>query len=400
MRRKTAILLELALHFRHQVNLFYVRATKDVTLEQEVLNLANSIGDDILGQQSTQIDKHAVWRQLGPKERILKFKKWLGEHKNQPSVFVIDDLDAVKSDEDIKSALPFGVQTLMYSSRDPSILGGLKGMTYSEAIGSEDFKIPEMTVEETALLMSAAIQTAPRGSFELNITERELEEIARTVGGHPLGASRAVSYISQVLSQSSPGSPTDAFLDIFRGSNWKARQRFLTWKPRFATSVMESFDVSLERLEHVEDVTRMMELVAFLSESKDILDFRSFLRLERPWLTALKPRLPDFQIFTCELDEQSQYLAALENVSIGLRSNSGPLRLHPLWRECILQRAGPEGRLRWLSQIHILCRNSIDRKEATDIVPAFEQNCRDIAQKFQIVLSEDPSATIMHQPTE
>ena len=181
-------------------------------------------------------------------------------------------------------------------------------------------------------------------------------------------------------------SPAEMFLDMFNGSDWKARKRFLEYKPRLGLSIMETFTVSLDRLRrHQHAAPKLLELLAFLSGKN--LNFRKFLSLERPWLTNIENELPDYEVFDRGLSGQSEYLAELENVSIGFRPTlTSPLQLHPLWIECVHQRAGHEGRVRWLRQIFLLCYLSWihDGEETLDELRPFVENAIWVAAKFRI----------------
>lgn len=135
--------------------------------------------------------------------------------------------------------------------------------------------------------------------------------------------------------------------------------------------------------------SRFLELLAFLSDGTGLLDFRKFLGLMGPWLRDLEDDLPDYEVFTCGLLKQSEYLAELENVSIGVRpSLSSHLQLHSLWIECILQRAGHEGRVRWLRQILLLSYMSGRREKTSDLMRPFVLNVVRIIDRFDIRLDE------------
>ena len=168
-----------------------------------------------------------------------------------------------------------------------------------------------------------------------------------------------------------------------------ARKQFLDYKPHFGFSIMESFEVSLQRIRrYKEPAQKFLELIGFLSNSDTSLDFGVFLSIIHPWLAEVRDNLPDYETFATDEARQGDYLTELENVSIGLRSSlTGPLRLHPLWIECIQQRAGEEGRIRWLQQILLLCHESWVRGEQAAMMPFFEK-CLQEVERFQIDIGE------------
>lgn len=153
---------------------------------------------------------------------------------------------------------------------------------------------------------------------------------------------------------------------------------------------METFEVSVQRLrQNRVAACQLMELIAFLSYADDSLDFWKSLSIERPWLEELGVRLPNLDVFAADMDDQREYLAELENVSIGLRPYSrSPLKLHLLWKKCILQRAGHEGRVRWIGQILQLCYSSFVRGEAVEALRPFIKNCVVTAERFLINLKD------------
>lgn len=338
-----------------------------------------SIGHDILALRYPGVDVHSMWLQLGPSERINAFRTWLGEEQNQPSLFIVDDIDGIPDDASIQAAFPRDARCVLFSTRDPSIIDSLDREC-------KELRITSMDVDEMVSLMESVLRRST--SLQIDITERELESIAEFVDGHALGACRAISYIIHVLAQTAKSRPVEAFLDMITSRNWKARLRFLNYKPRFGQSILETYEVSLQRIRrHPDEAILLLELIAFLSSKHDNLDFRQFLDIDRPWLTQFVEELANFESFSNGLSDKDRLLAELEHVSIGLRpSLSKPLQLHPLWTECTLQRATHDGRCRWLGQILLLCHESWRREECVDILRPFVLNCVDVAERFDIDL--------------
>ena len=345
--------------------------------------MATSIGHDLLAAHRSYPDPHAVWREFKPSERVRAFKAWLGSADNKLSLFIVDDVDGLLADEAIKAALPREAPVLLYSTRDPSIIGSLQR-------DSREFRVPNLDTDEMAALMSAVLQQTSSAFSQPSISAEEFEAVANIANGSALAGCRAVTYIVQVLAQSTEGRPAQLFLDIFGGSDWEARKQFLEFKPRFGLSVMETFQISLERLRrHQGAAQTLLQLMAFLSSADRNLDDRKFLSTERPWLHSVQADLPDYEVFAKGLRGQGEYLAELENVSVGYRATlTSPMWLHPLWIECIQQLIGHEGRERWLRQVLSLCNQSWLRDEALDTMIPFARNCLRVAARFRIGLDE------------
>ena len=242
-----------------------------------------------------------------------------------------------------------------------------------------------------AKLMKSTTNSRGSRCFQIDFPEEELEAVAKIVDGHALAACRAMSYIIQVLAHTPEESPTKMFVDMFQGSDWRARKKFLVYKPRFALSIKQTFGISLQRLRKEQYIIsrKLLELIALLSNSERPLDFRNFLSVNRPWLPEIASQLPEYELFANSIADHAEYLEGLENVSIGFRpSLTSPLQLHSLWIEYVLQLMEHEGRVRWLRQILLVCYCSWSRNEARERLEPFIMNCRGIAARFQIRLNE------------
>ena len=366
-------------------NVFFIQARDLETLESALLEIATSIGHDLLSLRFPHSDLAGIWRSYEPSERIRAFKDWLGQPSNQNSLFIIDDLDGYKEESLIKAALPREARVILYSTRDPTLIGSLDR-------DSQSYYIPTMKDDEMASLMTTTIRRFGGIFSNANISEEEFEAIAQVVNGHALGACRAISYIFHVLAQTADKSPAKDFLAMFSGPDWESRLKFLEYKPRIGLSIMETFLISLARMyRHPIEAAKLLELLAFLGDKDQTIDFRNFLRLERPWLQELRPILPDYGVFASGLVGQREYLAELENVSIGVRHDmSTPLQIHPLWLECIQQRATHKGRIRWIRQIMIVCHASYARGEeqSFSVLRPFLRNSCAIAARFGISVDE------------
>ena len=381
--RKTEILLEVAFQLRNVSNIFFLQAKDRDSLERAFLEIATSIGHDLLSLRFPHSDLAGIWHSYGPSERVRAFKTWLGHPSNQASLFIVDDLDGFEDETLIKAALPREAQVILYSTRDPSLIESLDR-------DSQSYYIPTMKDDEMASLMIATMRRS-EGIFSRvanYISEEELEAIAKVVAGHALGACRAISYVLHVLAQATDDSPAGVFLDMFNGPEWESRLQFLIYKPRIGLSIMETFVISLRRMRgHETETAKLLELLAFLSDRDQSLNFRIFLHHKRSWLKELLSILPDYDVFASRLADQREYLAELEKVSIGVRPDVlVPLQIHPLWLECIQQRAGHEGRVRWIRQIILLCHGSYVRGEEESSVRLlpFLKNAFAIAARFRI----------------
>ena len=344
--------------------------------------IAEGIGHDLIASKYLSADIAAIWRGFGPSEMVSAFKAWLKDPINQPVLFIVDDLDRLKDAATIKEALPREAQIILCSTRDPSIVIESMDRTPTQ------FKIQSMGIEETISLLRMVLRRNNVAMADIGTSTSEVKAIARTIDGHALAACRAISYIVNVIAQTSEKSPGIAFLDMMNGPDWQSRSQFLNYKQKMGPSLMETFNVSLQRLPGDQvSTTRFLELLAFLSSKDGALDYRNFLGVKRPWLHEVRPDLPDFGVLALGNLEQAKYLGEIENVSIGFRTTfRSPLLIHPLWIECIHQQAGQEGCERWIRQILLLCLASWTRgeRDTYNILRPFACNAIDIAKRFQV----------------
>ncbi|KAL8840890.1 MAG: hypothetical protein Q9170_001154 [Blastenia crenularia] len=377
---KTEILLEVAFRLKNAVNIFSIRPTDAKSLDLELLQIAVSIGHDLLSIRFKNADLASIWRTYNPDERIQAFKAWIAHEENQPCVFIVDDVDGLCDDDLIAAALPSQAQAILYSARDPTILDGLDRP-------GKAYHISDMNIDELVSLMAAILKKLQSRIGDCIVSEVELKTIAKIVSGHPLGACRAIAYILNVLSQTSDN-PATTFIQAFSVSNWRARRDFIEYKPRFGLSIIEAFTTSYDRMQRPRiETERLLELIAFLTNGSPHIHFRDFFDIERPWLANLRSDLPDYDMFTEDSQNMNKYLLELERTSIGIRQVvPGPLVIHPLWIECIQQRAEQYGRLRWLKQILILCYASFvhDPQQYSRKLIPFKDNVAIIAARFDI----------------
>ena len=204
-------MLEIAFHFKDISHVFFIRADDEKSLELALLGIADSIGHDLLAPRYPKLDLASIWRAHEPRQRIQDFKFWLAHPNNQPSIFIVDDIDGFKDENLIRAALPREAQIMLYSTRDPRIIGSL-------GRDSQDFHIPTMEVDEMASLMNQVLNRSGYKSVNAFISKKDLEAIANVVDGHALGACRAIAYILNALAQTAE-EPAAAFLNMFRGSD-------------------------------------------------------------------------------------------------------------------------------------------------------------------------------------
>lgn len=372
-------MLQIANQNRNFSNVFLLPACDEKSLRDGYMEIASRLGHEILTARHSKQDLYSIWCSYTPEEKIEAVKAWFEEPENHDTLFIVDDLDGLKDEDAIQAVLPRQAKIVMLSTRNPGLVSELPRKI-------DRLRLLPLHVSEAVDLMRASLHNWNKEN--LPIPEKELEEIAREVACHPLGALNAISYITARLAQDSD-SPVAEFLTILRSKNYHDRLEFLAYKPPFRHSIMQTLDISFKRLRHPDGlVTNLLNLLSFLELDEPDVDFRRFF-FKREWLHELKEDLPDYTIFAAERSKLRAAFEELENVSIGHRvAPALPLQVHPLWMECLRQRLGHDGRIRFLQQVLLVCHGSIIRDEKlVDIIP-HAKNCLYVAVKFQISMDD------------
>ncbi|KAH6665734.1 hypothetical protein B0J14DRAFT_660433 [Halenospora varia] len=376
---KTELLLQIANQNRNFSNVFLLPACDEKSLREGYMEIASRIGHEILSARHSKQDLHSIWCSYTADEKIKATKAWFEEPENQDTLFIVDDLDGLKDEDAIQAVLPRQAKIVMLSTRNPGLVAELPRKF-------DRLRVSPLNVNEAVDLMGASLHNWNKENIPIPV--EELEEIANEVACHPLGALNAISYITARLAQDSD-SPVAEFLAILRSGDYHERLEFLKYKPPFRYSVMQTFDVSFQRLRHPDGLaTILLSLLGFLELDEPEIDFRRFF-FKREWLHELKEYLPDHTIFAAERSTLRAALEELENVSIGHRTEQKlPLQVHPLWIECLRQRLGHGGRVRFLQQVLLVCYGSIIRKEELINIIPHVKTCLYVAVRFQISMDD------------
>jgi len=342
--------------------------------------MATCIGPEIFGANNGW-NSSASWGKLDRSLIIRQFKAWLGTSENEHSIFIVDDLDGLRNDTAIDNALPREAPFILFSTRDPSIIEGIRE-------DCTEIFIPAMESSEVIQLMKA-VKNRLAGSHPALMTE-ELASLETVVKGHPQAAWLAISYIVSQRTENTKLSSVEAFLAMFEGQDWKARKEFLEYQIRLRPSIKATFDISLARLRHNTRMARKtLELISFFSTPSGLLDFHTFLEFKRDWLEneeVVRKIRANHRLFTMDGRTRSGCLAALKNVSVIVPSKdaSAGFQVHPLLTEYVLQNAGHTDRAVWLRHLLFLCHESWTRDGLRDEIKPFVRNFLQIAYRFAI----------------
>jgi hypothetical protein len=82
-------------------------------------------GADVLIPRIPVADKQIAWNNLSRQQRVEAFLSWLSEPSSTASVLLFDDVDALADVEGVAGAIGRCAHTVLFSSRNPSLLGSL-----------------------------------------------------------------------------------------------------------------------------------------------------------------------------------------------------------------------------------------------------------------------------------
>lgn len=102
----SVFILEVALRFKKVYNVVLIRPEDLTSLEDALFNIALGTRHDILSMRHPHTDLATIWRAMGKIERIAAIKMWLGDLRNQPTIFFVDDLYKLQDEGAIKVTLP------------------------------------------------------------------------------------------------------------------------------------------------------------------------------------------------------------------------------------------------------------------------------------------------------
>ena len=345
------------------------------------------IGPEVLLYKYHGRDARDIWSNMPREEKVEMFKNWLLHPENAETLVILDDLDGLRDPEVILAAIPQGVKTILFSTRNPIL---------REEVDLECYDLRLWSME-TADIIDIMDATLKQSDYEQDgeLCDRDvLRYIATAVHGHPLAASNAIKYMVRVISQHPAASLAEAFLLRFNGSDYEGRLRFLEYRPG-SPSIMDTFYVSKNRLREPNGhAWTLMQYLSILETDVSMVDYRSFFYNHRCQIEPAE--FPDHELLASSGTNLLEAFAELEAVSLGERSStSKPLRFHPLWLECTRQAMRAEDRLRAIRQVLQICHRTIeaaaegDSIEGTlkDFLPHI-RHCVKVCQSFKIDLHQ------------
>ena len=362
------MLLTLAHRYRNKVNIFLLKPSEIGSFEEPLLSIANNIGSELLVNRHRNQDLHSLWSDLDASQKVEAFHCWLSAEESGKSFLLIDDIDAAPESA-IKAALPQEPRGILITTRNPVLVRDLE----------EEYRLKVFRINLTNLGftdMVAYTLTRFKNFFDgrndqSSYTDDHIKTVSQLAVGHPLVASRIVSYVATNLTEQYGDRAVEHFVrNLQRESSFRQiPAAVLTYKPTFQNSIAETFESSRKRLPRSDGPSwTLMQLIAFMVQ--DDSAFIRFVFNERLWIHEYKHRLFFHDIWSADLIDKQAWMSSLRKVSLGTaQPESDRLCFHPVLIQYVQEQARPEIRTKAISDIMLLAVEAIQRME----VPPFDE---------------------------
>lgn len=385
---KTELLLTLAHRYRNKSNIFLLRPSVERSFTEALLSIANNIGSELLATRHRNQDLHRLWSDLDVSQKIEAFHGWFSAEESGKNFLLIDDIDAVPQSE-IKAALPQGPRNILITTRNPILVKALEDEYHLQV---HWIRLANLADNDMMEYTSRRFENfLGDGNHPSTYIADHIETVSRLAVGHPLVASRIVSYIATNLTEWHGPKAAEHFVQEVQKAHTlrKLPVKVLKYKPMFQYSIAETFESSRKRLPGPDEPSwTLMQLIAFM-----VLDdsaYMHFLSLERPWIFEYKGKLHFHDIWFADLDDKQAWLSSLRKVSLGTaRSQTEHLHFHPILIQYIQEQTEEKVKIRIIGDIMLLAMESIQRSDqsaSTDIMlSAHAKHCTNICKAYGIL---------------
>ncbi|KAE9364446.1 hypothetical protein N431DRAFT_563751 [Stipitochalara longipes BDJ] len=374
---KTELLLSLAHRYRNKCNFFFLRPNDAGSFTDSLLSIANNIGSELLAKRHPKRDLYSLWSELEPLERMEAFHYWLSAQEIENSFLLLDDVDAAGAAPRaaIEAVLPQQPRNLLITTRNPVLVKDLE----------EAYHLKVHYIRLTDLAASDIVEYTSRGfknflgdddNDHSSFAADHIETIAQLAIGHPLVASRIVSFIATNLREQYGAKAVEHFiLQIQTASSFRRIPApILTYRPTFQCSIAETFETSRNRLPRPNGSSWvLMQLIAFMVQNDSA--FIQFLFFERPWVSECEGMFAFHDIWSANPQDKHAWMSNLRKVSLGTAtSQNGLLHFHPVLIQYIQEQIEHGLRISILRDIMLLALESIQRTEVSSSSQPPEQD--------------------------
>lgn len=237
------------------------------------------------------------------------------------------------------------------------------------------------------------------GTDHSSYTMDHIDTVSRLAVGHPLVASRIVSYIANTFTEEyGPKAVEEFVLRTQKASNFRRIPfEVFTYKPKFQCSIAETFESSRGRLPKPDESLRerlpqpgesskeflprqdepswtLLRLIAFMVQ--DDSAFIHFIFYKRPWILENEHSFAFHGVWSADPKINWDLLSNLRKASIGSSATQrGRLHFHPVLIQYIQEQTEHGLRIRILQDIMLLAIESIEsiKKDRSSSAETVEQ---------------------------
>jgi len=307
-------------------------------------------------------------------ERIEAFHYWLSEQEFEKCFLLLDDLDKAPRAA-IEAALPQQPRNILITTRNPLLVQDLEEAYH---LMVHYIRLPNLAVGDMVEYTSRRFKSLLGGGTDHSpYTMDHIDTVSRLAVGHPLVASRIVSYIATTFTEEyGPGAVKEFILRTQKASNFRRIPiEVFTYKPMFQCSIAETFESSRERLPQPDEPSwNLMRLIAFMVQ--DDSAFIHFIFYKRPWILENEHSFAFHDVWSADPKIKWGLLSNLRKASMGSSAfQSGFLYFHPVLIRYIQEQTEHGLRIRILQDIMLLAIESIEsmKKDRSSSAETAEQ---------------------------
>jgi hypothetical protein len=225
----------------------YLQPSVELSFTEALLSIANNIGSGLLATRHRKQNLYSLWSDLNVSQKIEAFHCWISAEESRKSFLLIDDIDAVPQSA-IKAALPQEPRNILITTRNPILVKALE----------DEYRLHIHWIKLASLADNDLMEYTSRrfenflgdGKHPSTCTADHIETISRLAVGHPLVASRIVSYIATNLTEWHGPKAVEHFVKEVEKAHpmRKLPIQILKYKPMFQYSIAETFESSRKRL--------------------------------------------------------------------------------------------------------------------------------------------------------
>jgi hypothetical protein len=306
-------------------------------------------------------------------ERIDAFHSWLSEQEFEKSFLLLDDLD-IAPRAAIEAALPQQPRNILITTRNPLLVQDLEEAYH---LMVHYIRLPNLAVGDVVEYTSRRFKSLLGDGTDHSYTMDHINTVSRLAVGHPLVASRIVSYIAATFPEEyGPRAVEEFVLRTQKASSFRRIPiEVFTHKPMFQCSIAETFESSRKRLPQPDEPSwTLMRLIAFMVQ--DDSAFIHFIFHKRPWILENEHSFAFHDVWSADPKIKWGLLSNLRKVSMGSSaSQSGLLYFHPVLIQYIQEQTERGLRIRILQDIMLLAIESIEsmKKDRSSNAETVEQ---------------------------